>query len=351
MDAQALNAAYPWYRLRETQYDQVYVSPHMDDAVYSCGGQIALERRAGRRILVVTVFGDGLVEPLSASAGKGIFLDTEQRKREERAAIERLDVDHLWLNYPDLLARPKRVSELVRYSLPFLALPPDALQERLYAALSALSERLLAEGGALFFPLGIGAHPDHRIVHTVGRAFAASGSTRAVFYEDIPYAQVPALRQDRLRQLGLAHTGSSLVSARQVHAFVFARSPGWQRALARPLVTGHTLFVRATEHFLSSFAPQRASVREQDLFERTIDDVIDVKVAAMRAYATQTAFFFPAGDALYDVLTRVEGRYVERYWTLSRVLASPLTRGRHGDSERARADALMRELRAAQPLS
>ena len=373
MDAHAVSGSYPWYRLRCTQYDRVYVSPHMDDAIYSCGGQIALERAAGKRVLIVTVFGDGLsslarprarfdTEPAPGSpdlrsraqgraSTKDLFLDTEQRKREERAAVERLDVDHLWLNYPDLLARPKRVGALMRYGLPFVALPPDALQAQIYAALAALSERFLAGDGTLFFPLGVGAHPDHRIVHAVGQAFAANSRERVVFYEDIPYAHVRALRDDRLRALGLPRASTPLVSAREVHAFVFARSPDWQRAIALPLVTGHTLFVSATQKLLASVAPQRATVRAHDLLERVIDDVVEKKVEAMRAYATQTAFFFPQGEAIYDVLAHSDGHYVERYWTLSRVPASALTRGHHGEAERARADALMREVAAAGVLS
>ncbi|MDB4976775.1 MAG: family deacetylase [Myxococcaceae bacterium] len=336
-------AAYPWSRLRAKQYDEIYVSPHMDDAVYSCGGQIALERRAGKRILIITVFGDGKDEHTKAAGTKlGIFSDTEQRKREERAAVERLDVDHLWLNYPDLLVRPKRLGELFRYGLPFVTLAPSELCARLYAALSALVQGLLASEGRVFLPLGVGAHPDHRIVHAVGRALAARGPGSYLFYEDIPYAQVPALRAERLRQLGLVRPDRALEAAREVHAFVFAHAPSWQRPLTQGLTTLHTLVTRALFRVLGDKTPV---VEERDLRERDIDAVIEDKVEAMRAYATQTAYFFPPGAAIYDVLTRAGERYVERYWRLgSAPAARPIEGGAYAEPERARVQALLASL-------
>jgi hypothetical protein len=53
------------------------------------------------------------------------------------------------------------------------------------------------------------------------------------------------------------------------------------------------------------------------LHEHDISSVIDQKVAAMRAYETQTAFFYPAGAAIYDALCRADARYIERTWTLA----------------------------------
>ena len=36
-------------------YAALYLSPHLDDAALSCGGQIAQATRQGRRVLIVTV--------------------------------------------------------------------------------------------------------------------------------------------------------------------------------------------------------------------------------------------------------------------------------------------------------
>ncbi|MFQ5421191.1 MAG: PIG-L family deacetylase, partial [Anaerolineae bacterium] len=49
-------------------YDAIYLSPHLDDAALSCGGQIFTRTSAGESVLVVTVMaGDappGLSSPI-----------------------------------------------------------------------------------------------------------------------------------------------------------------------------------------------------------------------------------------------------------------------------------------------
>jgi len=312
MDSQAVSSAFPSARIRSARYDEIYVSPHMDDAVYSCGGQIKLERAAGKRVLVVTVFGDAEADLARDTSALGVFRDTVQRRREEQAALARLDVDHVWLNYPDLLVRPKRLGELVRYALPFTSLEPDALQARLHAVLDALRSARLAAGGRLYFPLAIGAHPDHRVVHTVGEAIAARTDV-VTFYEDVPYAAVAALRNERLQHLGASSTGPRLSEARESHDFAFAHAPRWQRPFTLLAVLGHAAVSKLAFRVLRD-RTKRAS--PDDLRERDIHDVVHDKVRAMRDYVTQTAYFFPDGDALYDRLATRDGRYVERYWTL-----------------------------------
>jgi LmbE family N-acetylglucosaminyl deacetylase len=296
---------YPWSRLRSTSYDEIFISPHMDDAVYSCGGRIAQRRAEGARILVVTVFGNGRDD----DQGSGVFGDIAQRKREEQAAMELLDVDYMLLNLPDLLVRPKPPAELVRYALPFLELGPNALQRHAAASIAAVRARFALPSTHLYFPLAVGTHPDHRLVFEIGAALAHEPFVW--FYEDAPYAQVPALREDRLHQLGLGPAVLRLGAVAETHAFMMSHAPCWQQPFTWTAVLGHWLTVQA----LSRLRHGSASARKEDV--RDISDVIDRKVAAMRAYATQTAYFYPAGDALYTALARAGGRYVERSWQLS----------------------------------
>ncbi|MET0283208.1 MAG: PIG-L family deacetylase [Polyangiales bacterium] len=296
---------YPWSRLRSARYDEIYVSPHMDDAVYSCGGRIAQRRAEGARILVITVFGNGRDD----DHGEGIFGDMATRKREERAAMDLLDVDHVLLNHADLLVRPKSPAALARYVIPFLAIGPNAWQRELAASIAALRFRFATPNARVYFPLGVGGHPDHRLVFEVGAALA--DEPFVWFYEDIPYAQVPALRSDRLHQLGLGPASFRLGAVGETHGFVMAHAPRWQLPFTYTAVLGHWLTVQTLSRLRRGSAIARAHE------ERDISDVIERKVAAIRAYATQTAFFFPAGDALYGVLTRSGKRYVERSWQLS----------------------------------
>jgi LmbE family N-acetylglucosaminyl deacetylase len=335
-------AAFGWYRMRSAQYDAIYVSPHMDDAVYSCGGQIALQRDADKRVLLVTVFGHG-ERPEHAP---GVFRDYTQRKREEQAASALLDVDHLWLNLPDLLARPTRPTELVRFVVPFMTLGPTPESEQLTATLQALFTRLLAPAGHVYAPLGIGAHPDHRIVFEATRGLLAQAGLPHSFYEDVPYAQVRTVRDDRLHFLGLPRNSPGVrVAAAELRAFAFAHAPRWQRPLLTLVVGAHWCLMRA----LFELAPPPTHwLAETDLTECVIDDVLERKVQAMRAYVTQTDYFFPRGEAIYGVLSRAGEHYVERYWTPKHI---PAARAPAVDAERlarelARVDALRGELRA-----
>jgi LmbE family N-acetylglucosaminyl deacetylase len=334
---------YPWYRLRHACYDAIYVSPHLDDAVYSCGGQIALQRASGQRVLIVTVFGHGE----SAEHGPGVFRDYTRRKREEQAAVERLDADHLWLNYADALVRTSSLADLVRYALPFISLD-GALCRRIEVALYALVTRLLAPDGQLYVPLGVGAHPDHRLVFEAVRAMSSRARAwREQFYEDVPYAQVPAVRADRLHYLGLSRQGSlasALRAVRETRAFWFAHAPAWQQPILSLLVGAHWGLSRAL-FFL--FGRRDALADQRALSELAIDSVIDDKVAAMRAYATQTAYFFPAGDAIYGALVRSRGHYVERYWKLREPTAHTHVKAQPDlplEQELARVDRLLAEL-------
>jgi LmbE family N-acetylglucosaminyl deacetylase len=318
---------YPWFRLRRPHhYDEIYVSPHMDDAVYSCGGQIAQRRAAGARVLVLTVFGNGRDD----DQGSGLFGDLALRKREERAAMDLLDLDHLLLNLPDLLVRKRGPGDLLRYALPFAELGPSELQRDLQAAVLALGS-WLSPGGKLFFPLGVGAHPDHRLVFEVGQSMADRSDVW--FYEDVPYAQVPALREERLHQLGLAPAHARWAAPVETHDFVFAHSPAWQRPFTRALVFGYW----AATQLLARMRSGRLQARAQ--LERDISDVVERKVAAMRAYASQTAFFYPEGDALYGRLARAGERYVERYWQLAGASGAPAVEPGRLQRERARLEA------------
>jgi LmbE family N-acetylglucosaminyl deacetylase len=295
---------YSWSRLRSAHYDEIYVSPHMDDAVYSCGGRIAQRRAEGARVLVVTVFGNGRDD----DQGQGVFGDMAQRKREERAAMDVLDADYLLLNLPDLLVRKKPAADLVRYAIPFSTIGPTETQRQLAASLAAVRLRFAAPSARVYFPLGIGGHPDHRLVFEVGAAVAQDADVW--FYEDVPYALVRALRDERLHQLGLAPPAPLRWSAiAETHAFMMAHAPCWQRPLTWTAVGGHWLTVQTLARLRSGTARSRAEE------VRDISDVIDRKLEAIHAYTTQTAYFFP--EDVRAVLPREEGRYVERSWQLS----------------------------------
>ena len=94
-------------------YDHVYLSPHYDDAALSCGGAIHQQRRAGQAVLVVTICSappaPGEVFSPFAREIHGAMGNPDNlvamRRDEDRAAIDRLGAEVVWLDFQDAVYR------------------------------------------------------------------------------------------------------------------------------------------------------------------------------------------------------------------------------------------------------
>jgi len=174
-------------------YPHIYLSPHLDDAVLSCGGRIWQQARAGERVLVVTVFA-GTPPPSVPLSPFAQALHTcwehpgdavAGRREEDRAALTLLGADLAHWAYPDCIYRQSPDDG-------FFYPDWESLWGEIHPAEGRLIEELatrlatlpLLRGGALYAPLGTGHHVDHQIVH---RTAAASGRALTC-YEDFPYA-------------------------------------------------------------------------------------------------------------------------------------------------------------------
>ena len=101
---------------RTPAFDLVCLSPHFDDAVFSCGGLLHRAARAGRRALAVTVCAapppDGEVSPYAArlharwGADEAAAAEMVARRRaEDEAALGELGVATVYLDLPDAIYR------------------------------------------------------------------------------------------------------------------------------------------------------------------------------------------------------------------------------------------------------
>jgi LmbE family N-acetylglucosaminyl deacetylase len=175
-----------------SSYDDLYVSPHLDDVAFSCGGQIHGAAGRGRRILIVTLHtADPPGEGLSAFAEalhREWSLGPEAmavRRQEDRKACAVLG------------AEPRHESELDAVyrrggdGRSFYD-TPEALRGRPVAADLEHLERLrriLAElppAKRVYAPLAAGGHVDHRLTR---RAAEAVFGRRLEYYEDYPYVR------------------------------------------------------------------------------------------------------------------------------------------------------------------
>jgi LmbE family N-acetylglucosaminyl deacetylase len=172
----------------------VYLSPHLDDAVLSCGGMIHQQARAGERVVVVTVCaGDPPPGPLS-----GFTLEHHSRwetpadaaaarRAEDRAALDRLRAEAVHLRTPDCIYRADPATGRHLYTSRealFGDVPPAeaALVERTAGEIAGVLRGV--QSPRLYVPLGIGNHVDHQLTR---RAAELRGGVFA-YFEDYPYA-------------------------------------------------------------------------------------------------------------------------------------------------------------------
>lgn len=189
-------------------YDEIFLSPHLDDAALSCGGQIAQATRSGAKVLVISVFTadapSGELSPLASElhamwgAGENPF---PERRREDRQSCAILGADCQHWNFSDAIYRRDGAGRWLYPSRQALFgkldKADDLLVQELSRCLAALS------GLAVRGPMAIGGHVDHRLVRAALEAAALPGLE---LYEDYPYARS---RKQRLLARGLSLGWSS----------------------------------------------------------------------------------------------------------------------------------------------
>jgi len=191
----------------------IFLSPHFDDVVYSCGGTLAVQVSNGLTPLVITVFGGippaGLeVSPFAfqihremGAANQDAATIVSNRRKEEANALEYLHANYLWLDYLDAIYRgtpPYYTSqqELIDGDVH----PGDmSIDKELAQTLVSLHERL--PDTVWYAPLGVGRHVDHQIVASAADRLIQRGAT-VKFYEDFPYILQEGALEARLQELG-----------------------------------------------------------------------------------------------------------------------------------------------------
>jgi LmbE family N-acetylglucosaminyl deacetylase len=190
----------------------IFLSPHFDDVVYSCGGTIGVQVSTGLHPLVITVFA-GVpastleLSPFAAEVQRDMgFRQNAQttmitRRQEDANALEYLHVDYLWLNYVDAIYRGTpafytRESQLMGGDVH----PADLwIDKELAQNLVDLHDRL--PDAVWYAPLGVGRHVDHQIVcSAVDRLIQRGANVK--LYEDFPYVLSKDALEERLQEFG-----------------------------------------------------------------------------------------------------------------------------------------------------
>lgn len=239
----------------------IYLSPHLDDAVFSAGGLLHKQAQAGARVVVVTVCtgnppsgplsvfaqeiherwaGTGEGEPnLPAAPAEVVAL----RRQEDLDALSDLGIEAVHLDVPDCIYRVNPSTSYPMYTTEAALFGPlhpseGSLVRRVAGKLTTLLRGFGRHH--LYVPLGIGQHVDHQLTR---KAAESMGSIFA-YYEDLPYVIREGDRWPNLR--------SPLLDGRPLNP-----------ELMRLTETDLDAWVNATAHYetqLSTFWNDRAAM-------------------------------------------------------------------------------------------
>jgi LmbE family N-acetylglucosaminyl deacetylase len=186
----------------------IYLSPHLDDAVLSCGGLIRRQVTEGRQVLVLTIFaGQAPVDPLSALAAaiharwQSGPEPVKEREREDRVALGILGADLLHLDYLDAIYRTCGNAFLYPSDEDLFGIPCSAEETLIVRIAASVSQVRSFDHSTIYAPLAVGNHVDHQLT----RAAALSLFNRrcpVMFYEDYPYVEQPGALTKSLESLG-----------------------------------------------------------------------------------------------------------------------------------------------------
>lgn len=159
------------------------VSPHLDDAILSCGILMQRRRTAGDDILSLNIFTAGA--------------NAENRRTEDRLAEKKIGSQTFFL---DELDAPDR-NPLYKSDIKLFFGSLEDISASYIAKVEARVRDFFSAHkiDVAYFPLAAGTHIDHRIAYTVGRRIK---NIPIKFYEDRPYILWPGVLQGRMNQIG-----------------------------------------------------------------------------------------------------------------------------------------------------
>lgn len=208
----------------------IYLSPHLDDAVFSCGGLILDQTRQGHEVDIWTIFaGDPPGEDLSEfatllhkvwNAGPN---PVRERREEDLEACRIVGARAVHFPYPDCIYRHSAVDGRSLYpgrEAIFGGWDPE--EADLIRSLVQRFEKDIPRNAQLISPLGIGNHVDHALT----RQAAQRLGRELWYYADYPYAREKTGKES-LRVMRNLRDWTEKVSGVSADGLA-----GWQQAMA-----------------------------------------------------------------------------------------------------------------------
>jgi len=183
----------------------VYLSPHLDDVSFSCGGLVWEQTRAGHTVEIWTLCaGDPPPGPFSSFAHS---LHTRwktgreavaQRRMEDAASCACLHAGCRHWSVPDCIYRTDAQGVHLYASEAAIFGPLHASESELVEQLAGQFSQALPAQAEVVVPIGVGQHVDHRLM----RAVSDRLSRPLWYYAEVPYIFTAPDQLDRLSQRG-----------------------------------------------------------------------------------------------------------------------------------------------------
>jgi LmbE family N-acetylglucosaminyl deacetylase len=185
----------------------VYLSPHFDDAVLSCGGMIWEQVRSGDVVEIWTVCAASAPPEgdlpefarLLHAALKAPEREVSRRRGDDRAACAQVGAVPRYGRLADCIYRrlPSGAPLIVQNDDLWLPVHPG--EAGLVGKLARWMRRSLPREANLVCPLTLGNHTDHRLV----RSAAESLKRELYYYADFPYSAQGSWAEPGLAEEGL----------------------------------------------------------------------------------------------------------------------------------------------------
>ena len=209
------------------------LSPHLDDAAFSCGGTLATLAAGGWRVVVATLFALSVPDPsgfaLACQLDKGLGPEVDYmalRRAEDGAAMRALRAEAIHVALPEAPHRG--------YESAAALFGEVGAEDRIADLLDAAIADLLGEvrPDLVLAPQAIGGHVDHvQVARALHRAAPTAPGLR---WRDFPYTVRQAAPRDPFasRHAALPHVGVTLapeaVAAKREACLAYRSQLGFQ---------------------------------------------------------------------------------------------------------------------------
>ena len=277
----------------------IFLSAHLDDAVFACGGLIAKAVSLGCPVDVITLYARE-VDPETLPAQQKKSAIYEQRKAEDRAALEPFGITPTWAEFTERFHRPPWLPN----ALHVFSTPLDGTLHDFDNAISIepyISKLILDNPDAQFFvSLGVGNHYDHveLFLFSLKAAIDLGQLHRFTFYEE-GYAIGTRMRK--------RHPVTQNATWKW-----------WQAPASRNiqwLIMSNLMASRAKGKPVFEYLPEKYRNLQWTVKPESIQGYEEAKLDAMRKYETQYKML--GGDGMFKKILPQYHKYwggAEPYW-------------------------------------